>query len=158
MCCTELNVVISLKERLDGDLKDAMRNKDSIRRTVLRTIISEIRNAEIAKQEALDDEGIMVVITKQAQQRRDSIEAFKSASRSDLVENESEELKIISGYLPEQLSEDEISVVITEVISQVEAKGFSDMGKVMKEIMQRIRGRADGKAISAIVTSRLREM
>ena len=148
----------SLKERLDGDLKDAMRNKDSVRRTVLRTIISEIRNAEIAKQEALDDEGVLVVMTKQAQQRRDSIEAFKSASRSDLVESESAELKIISGYLPEQLSEDEIEVVITQVISQVEAKGFSDMGKVMKEIMQRIRGRADGKMVSAIVTSRLKEM
>tara|TARA_B100001167_G_C16760215_1_gene300954 strand:- start:1117 stop:1584 length:468 start_codon:yes stop_codon:yes gene_type:complete len=154
----ELNVATSLKERLDGDLKDAMRNKDSVRRTVLRTIISEIRNAEIAKQEALDDEGVLVVMTKQAQQRRDSIEAFKSASRSDLVESESAELKIISGYLPEQLSEDEIEVVITEVISQVEAKGFSDMGKVMKEIMQRIRGRADGKMVSAIVTSRLKEM
>lgn len=151
-------MTISLKERLDGDLKDAMRNKDSVRRTVLRTIISEIRNAEIAKQEALDDEGVLVVMTKQAQQRRDSIEAFKSASRSDLVESESAELKIISGYLPEQLSEDEIEVVITEVISQVEAKGFSDMGKVMKEIMQRIRGRADGKMVSAIVTSRLKEM
>tara|TARA_B100000749_G_C18432358_1_gene468492 strand:- start:340 stop:795 length:456 start_codon:yes stop_codon:yes gene_type:complete len=151
-------VAISLKERLDGDLKDAMRNKDSIRRTVLRTIISEIRNAEIAKQEALDDEGVLVVMTKQAQQRRDSIEAFKSASRSDLVESESAELKIISGYLPEQLSEDEIEVVITEVISQVEAKGSSDMGKVMKEIMQRVRGRADGKMVSAIVTSRLKEM
>ena len=151
-------MAISLKERLDGDLKDAMRNKDSIRRTVLRTIISEIRNAEIAKQEVLDDEGVLVVMTKQAQQRRDSIEAFKSASRSDLVESESAELKIISGYLPEQLSEDEIEVVITEVISQVEAKGFSDMGKVMKEIMQRIRGRADGKMVSAIVTSRLKEM
>ena len=151
-------MVISLKERLDGDLKDAMRNKDSIRRTVLRTIISEIRNAEIAKQEALDDEGVLVVMTKQAQQRRDSIEAFKSASRSDLVESESAELKIISGYLPEQLSEDEIEVVITEVISQVEAKGSSDMGKVMKEIMQRVRGRADGKMVSAIVTSRLKEM
>lgn len=151
-------MAISLKERLDGDLKDAMRNKDSIRRTVLRTIISEIRNAEIAKQEALDDEGILVVMTKQAQQRRDSIEAFKSASRSDLVESESAELKIISGYLPEQLSEDEIEVVITEVISQVEAKGSSDMGKVMKEIMQRVRGRADGKMVSAIVTSRLKEM
>ncbi|MBA26873.1 MAG: aspartyl-tRNA amidotransferase [Chloroflexi bacterium] len=149
---------MSLKERLDGDLKDAMRNKDSIRRTVLRTIISEIRNAEIAKQEALDDEGVLVVMTKQAQQRRDSIEAFKSASRSDLVESESAELKIISGYLPEQLSEDEIEVVITEVISQVEAKGSSDMGKVMKEIMQRVRGRADGKMVSAIVTSRLKEM
>ncbi len=148
----------SLKERLDGDLKDAMRNKDSIRRTVLRTIISEIRNAEIAKQEALDDEGVLVVMTKQAQQRRDSIEAFKVASRSDLVESESAELKIISGYLPEQLSEDEIEVVITEVISQVEAKGSSDMGKVMKEIMQRVRGRADGKMVSAIVTSRLKEM
>jgi len=151
-------VAISLKERLDGDLKDAMRNKDSIRRTVLRTIISEIRNAEIAKQEALDDEGVLVVMTKQAQQRRDSIEAFKAASRSDLVESESAELKIISGYLPEQLSEDEIEVVITEVISQVEAKGSSDMGKVMKEIMQRVRGRADGKMVSAIVTSRLKEM
>ena len=151
-------MAISLKERLDGDLKDAMRNKDSIRRTVLRTIISEIRNAEIAKQEALDDEGILVVMTKQAQQRRDSIEAFKSASRSDLVESESAELKIISGYLPEQLSEDEIEVVITEVISQVEAKGSSDMGKVMKEVMQRVRGRADGKMVSAIVTSRLKEM
>ena len=151
-------MAISLKERLDGDLKDAMRNKDSIRRTVLRTIISEIRNAEIAKQEALDDEGVLVVMTKQAQQRRDSIEAFKSASRSDLVESESAELKIISGYLPEQLSEDEIEVVITEVISQVEAKGSSDMGKVMKEVMQRGRGRADGKMVSAIVTSRLKEM
>ena len=151
-------MAISLKERLDGDLKDAMRNKDSIRRTVLRTIISEIRNAEIAKQEALDDEGVLVVMTKQAQQRRDSIEAFKAASRSDLVESESAELKIISGYLPEQLSEDEIEVVITEVISQVEAKGASDMGKVMKEIMQRVRGRADGKMVSAIVTSRLKEM
>ncbi len=151
-------MAISLKERLDGDLKDAMRNKDSIRRTVLRTIISEIRNAEIAKQEVLDDEGVLVVMTKQAQQRRDSIEAFKSASRSDLVESESAELKIISGYLPEQLSEDEIEVVITEVISQVEAKGSSDMGKVMKEIMQRVRGRADGKMVSAIVTSRLKEM
>lgn len=151
-------MTISLKERLDGDLKDAMRNKDSIRRTVLRTIISEIRNAEIAEQEVLDDEGVLVVMTKQAQQRRDSIEAFKSASRSDLVESESAELKIISGYLPEQLSEDEIEVVITEVISQVEAKGSSDMGKVMKEIMQRVRGRADGKMVSAIVTSRLKEM
>ena len=151
-------MAISLKERLDGDLKDAMRNKDSIRRTVLRTIISEIRNAEIAKQEVLDDEGVLVVMTKQAQQRRDSIEAFKAASRSDLVESESAELKIISGYLPEQLSEDEIEVVITEVISQVEAKGSSDMGKVMKEIMQRVRGRADGKMVSAIVTSRLKEM
>ncbi len=151
-------MTISLKERLDGDLKDAMRNKDSIRRTVLRTIISEIRNAEIAKQEALNDEGVLVVMTKQAQQRRDSIEAFKVASRSDLVESESAELKIISGYLPEQLSEDEIEVVITEVISQVEAKGSSDMGKVMKEVMQRVRGRADGKMVSAIVTSRLKEM
>ena len=129
-----------------------------VRRTLLRTIISEIRNAEIEKQEALDDEGVWVVMTIQAQQRRDSIEAFRSASRSDLVESESAELKIISGYLPEQLSEDEIEVVITEVISQVEAKGFSDMGKVMKEIMQRIRGRADGKMVSSIVTSRLKEM
>ena len=99
---------MSLKDRINVELKEAMRNKDAVGRTVLRTMLSEIRNAEIAKKKELDDEGILAVLTKQAQQRRDSIEAFESADRPDLVENETAELNIISSYLPERLSDSEL--------------------------------------------------
>ena len=99
---------MTLRTTLDADLKEAMRNKDVIKRTVLRTVLSEIRNAEIASQDTLDDSGIEVVITKQAQQRKDSIEAYIAAERHDLVDKETQELNILSSYLPEQMSDDEI--------------------------------------------------
>ncbi len=149
---------MSLRQRLDSDLKDAMRKKDAIRRTVLRTILSEIRNAEIASRNELDDLGIQSVITKQAQQRRDSIEAYAAAGRDDLAQQESVELSIISGYLPEQLTEDEVNVVISEVLDQVNAQGLSDMGKVMGILMPKIRGRADGRLVNSIVSARLKEL
>ena len=149
---------MSLRQRLDSDLKDAMRKKDAIRRTVLRTILSEIRNAEIASRNELDDLGIQSVITKQAQQRRDSIEAYAAAGRDDLAQQESSELSIISGYLPEQLTEDEVNVVISEVLDQVNAQGLSDMGKVMGILMPKIRGRADGRLVNSIVSARLKEL
>ena len=149
---------MSLRQRLDSDLKDAMRKKDAVRRTVLRTILSEIRNAEIASRNELDDLGIQNVMTKQAQQRRDSIEAYDSAGRNDLVQKESAELSIISGYLPEQMSEDEVNIVISEVLDQVNAQGLSDMGKVMGTLMPKIRGRADGKLVNSIVSARLKEL
>ena len=99
---------MTLRATLDSDLKEAMRNKDVIKRTVLRTVLSEIRNTEIAKQNTLDDSGIEVVITKQAQQRKDSIEAYITAERHDLVDKETQELNILSSYLPEQMSDDEV--------------------------------------------------
>ena len=89
---------MTLRTTLDSDLKEAMRNKDVIKRTVLRTVLSEIRNAEIASQDTLDDSGIEIVITKQAQQRKDSIEAYLTAERQDLVDKETLELNILSGY------------------------------------------------------------
>ncbi len=92
-----------LRETLDSDLKDAMRNKEALKRTVLRTMLSEIRNAEINSQTTLDDEGIIAVLTKQVQQRKDSVEAYVAANRNDLVDKETEEVKIISVYLPDQL-------------------------------------------------------
>ena len=91
-----------LRETLDSDLKDAMRNKEALKRTVLRTMLSEIRNAEIDSQTTLDDEGIISVLTKQMQQRKDSVEAYFAANRQDLVDKETEEINIISVYLPEQ--------------------------------------------------------
>ena len=145
----------SLKERLDGDLKDAMRNKDSVRRTVLRTIISEIRNAEIAKQEALDDEGVLVVMTKRAQQRRDSIEAFERGNRPDLVQKEKSELAFIVEYLPEPMLRDDIVKLVEGIILEEQAQSLRDMGKVMARVMPAVRGRADGREVSSIVTDLL---
>jgi uncharacterized protein YqeY len=147
---------MTLRATLDSDLKEAMRNKDVIKRTVLRTVLSEIRNTEIAKQNTLDDSGIEVVITKQAQQRKDSIEAYITAERHDLVDKETQELNILSSYLPEQMSDDEVKEIVKGVIRDVGAKDISDMGKVMGAIMPKVRGRADGKVVNGMVTQILK--
>ena len=130
---------MTLRATLDSDLKEAMRNKDVIKRTVLRTVLSEIRNTEIAKQNTLDDSGIEVVITKQAQQRKDSIEAYITAERHDLVDKETQELNILSSYLPEQMSDDDVKEIVKSVIRDVGAENISDMGKVMGAIMPKVR-------------------
>jgi len=147
-----------LRETLDSDLKEAMRNKEALKRTVLRTMLSEIRNAEINSQTTLDDEGIISVLTKQVQQRKDSVEAYEAANRQDLVAKESEEINIISVYLPEQLPQEEIEQIIDSAISQSGASSLDDMGKIMGLVMPQVRGRADGKIVNTIVTSKLREL
>ena len=109
-----------IQARLQEDLKQAMRSKDALRRSVLRYLRSEIHNEEIAKQTELDDEGIISVLTRQAQQRRDSIEAYEAANRQELVEKEKGELAIIFEYLPQQMSREEITdVVRQELLSSV---------------------------------------
>ena len=147
-----------LRETLDSDLKEAMRNKEALKRTVLRTMLSEIRNAEINSQTTLDDEGIISVLTKQVQQRKDSVEAYEAANRQDLVAKESEEINIISVYLPEQLPQEEIEQIIDSAISQSGAASLDDMGKIMGVVMPQVRGRADGKIVNTIVTSKLRAL
>ena len=147
-----------LRETLDSDLKDAMRNKEALRRTVLRTMLSEIRNAEINSQTTLDDEGIISVLTKQMQQRKDSVEAYLAANRQDLVDKETEEINIISVYLPEQLPPKEIEAIITAAILETGASSLSDMGKVMGFVMPQVKGRADGKIVNTIVTEKLRAL
>ena len=147
-----------LRDTLDSDLKDAMRNKEALKRTVLRTMLSEIRNAEINSQTTLDDEGIISVLTKQVQQRKDSVEAYAAANRQDLVDKETEEINIISVYLPEQLPVEEIEEIIKTAISEMGASTLSDMGKVMGLVMPQVRGRADGKIVNTIVTEKLRAL
>ena len=144
-----------LRETLDSDLKQAMRNKEALKRTVLRTMLSEIRNAEINSQATLDDEGIISVLTKQVQQRKDSVEAYEAANRQDLVEKETAEINIISVYLPEQLPQEEVERIIEDVISQSGSSSLDDMGKVMGLVMPQVKGRADGKIVNAIVTKKL---
>ena len=136
---------------LNDDLKDAIRSKDALKRTVLRTLLSEIANAKIAKRSDLTEEEILIVLTKQSQQRKDSIEAFAEAGRKDLEDKEKSELEIISGYLPEQLSESEVLDIISDVIDKIGATGPSDMGKVMGIASGEMAGRAEGKVISGFV-------
>ena len=132
-----------LRETLDSDLKQAMRNKEALKRTVLRTMLSEIRNAEINSQATLDDEGIISVLTKQVQQRKDSVEAYEAANRQDLVEKETAEINIISVYLPEQLPQEEVERIIEDVISQSGSSSLDDMGKVMGVLKQKHSGQMD---------------
>ena len=147
-----------LKEQLSDDLKDAMRQGDALRRTTIRFVLSAIHNDEIARQKDLDEDGVIQVLTKQAQQRRDSIEAFQDANRQDLADKEQAELEIIAAYLPERMTEDEVREVVRQVLSDSGSSGPQDMGKVMGRVMPKVRGKADGKMVSTMVNEMLREM
>jgi len=147
---------MTMKSRLEEDLKTAMRSKDVLKRGVIRYVRSEIHNKEIAKKSELDDAGILQVLTAQAQQRRDSIQAYGDANREDLVEQERAELEIIMEYLPKQLTNDEIAALVNQVVQEVGAEGPSDMKKVMPKLMPHVRGKADGQEVSKMVMEVLR--
>ncbi len=144
-----------LRERLDQDLKQAMRARDERRLSVLRLVRAGIKNAEVATQKALDEPGIAGVIAKEVKEHRDSLEEFRKAGRSDLVEKEEAELGILLEYLPEQLSKGQVAALAREVISQTGASGARDKGKVMSALMPRVRGQADGKLVNEVVTDLL---
>ena len=147
---------LTLQERLQDELKQAMRDRDEMRKSVIRFARAAIRDREIEKRVDLDDEGVLDVLSRQAQQRRDSIEAFQSAGRTDLVEKETAELAIIQEYLPKQMSAEEITELAKAAISETGASGPSDMGKVMGRLMPQCKGRAPGKQVSSIVQELLR--
>ncbi len=150
---------MALKDRLNEDLKDAMRQRDAKRRDTLRLLLSAIRYEEIARKGVeLDDDGVTQTLSKQAQQRRDSIAAYEKGARPDLVAQEEAELAIIKAYLPEPLSAEEVGAIVEAAIADAGARGPQDMGKVMGRIMPQVRGRADGKQVSAMVQERLRSI
>ena len=149
---------MALKDRLSDDLKDAMRQRDAKRRDTLRLLLSAIRYEEIARKGDLDDDAVTQTLSKQAQQRRDSITAYEKGARPDLVAQEQAELEIIRAYLPEPMSADEVGAIVQAAIADAGATGPQDMGKVMGRIMPQVRGRADGKQVSALVQERLRSI
>jgi len=146
---------LRLINQIQEDLKRSMKAKDGNRVSVLRFLLSSIQNREIEKRDALDDEEVLAEITTSAKRRKESMEAFGEGGRTDLVEKEAAELAILQEYLPEQLSPDEIRGVVQEVVEAVGAKTASDLGKVMKELMPRLRGKADGKLVNEIVQEAL---
>lgn len=145
----------SLKERLNDDLKQAMRSGDTSKRSTLRLLLAAVHNAEIAKQKELEDSDILGIIAKEIRQRKESIEAFKSGNREDLVAKEESELVTLAVYLPPQMSREEIIQAARKVIQEVGASGPGDKGKVMPKLISQLKGRADGQEINAVVTELL---
>ena len=145
----------NLKEKLNDDLKQAMRGGDKVRRSVIRLVLAAVQNAEIARQAALEDSDILGIIAKAARQHQESIEAFKQGKRQDLVAQEEAEMAILQGYLPQQMTRDEIIVEARRIIEEVGAQGPSDKGKVMPKLIAKLKGRADGREINAVVTELL---
>ena len=142
---------VKLKQRLTNDLKQAMKGGDTVRRSTIRLLMASINNAEIAKRTTLEDTDILGIIAKDVRQHQESIESFKQGNRQDLVAKEEAELAILQGYLPQQMTREEIVEAARQVIAEVGAQGPGDKGKVMQQIIPRLKGRADGREINAVV-------
>jgi len=146
----------SLKERIDVDLKEAMRSKDELGTSVLRMLKSAVKYKEVEPGgHALEDAGVLAVIQTLIKQRRDSVEQFRAGGRPELAEKEEREIARLQSYLPAQLSPDELRAEVRAVIAQVGAKGPKDMGAVMKALLPRVQGKAEGKAVSDAVKAEL---
>jgi len=145
---------LAILDDLNSALKEAMKSRDEVRVSAIRMMKASLKNKEIEKMGNLSDEDVLQVLSTLAKQRRESIEQFSAAGRMDLAEKESRELEIITAYLPKQLSPEELDDVIRSAISESGAKSPGDMGKLMKVLMPKVKGAADGK----IVNQRVREL
>lgn len=149
----------TLKERIDADLKDAMRAKDELKLNVLRAIKSAVKYKEVeGEAKVLDDAGVLTVMLTQVKQRRESIEEFTRGGRADLADKEAKEIVIIQGYLPQQLTAAELTVEVAKGITEAGAKTPKEMGAVMKILTPRLKGKAEGKAISEEVKAQLAKL
>jgi hypothetical protein len=146
---------MALKDRIDTDLKSAMREKDAARLSVVRMLKSAIKYREIELMKPLDDAGIEAVVASEIKRRRDSVEQYRAGKREDLASKEEAEIGVLQGYLPQQLSAEEVAAKVDAAIAQSGAKGPKDMGAVMKLLMPEVQGRADGKVVSELVKQKL---
>lgn len=142
---------MSLKEQLFADLKTAMKEKDTLKKDTVQLIRSGILQYEKDNKVELDDEGVLDIISKQLKSRRDSLPDYQKSGREDLIEKLNKEIEILLGYLPEQLSEDEIKKIVEEAIAATGAASVKEMGKVMGIVNPKVKGRADMKVVGALV-------
>lgn len=146
---------MSLQEQLTEAMKNAMRAKDSLRLNTIRSVKTAIKNKEIDAKQTLDDEAVISVITTLAKQRREAAAAFFDGDRQELGEKEEAELKILQEFLPAQLSEAEVKTLVVATATALGADSMKDMGRLMKELTAKTKGRADGKLVSDLVKSHL---
>lgn len=147
-----------MKEELLNELKEAMRNKDELRKNTITMLRSAILQVEKDSQKNLNDDEIVVIISKEVKKRKDSIEDYVKAKRDDIVSDLNREIEILSKYLPKQLEDNEIEELVEEAIQETGALGPKDMGKVMQNLRPKTAGKADGKKVSQIVKSKLENM
>ena len=143
---------MSIRERLEADITAAMRSRNQQRLDALRYLKSAINRVEIDRRVTLDDAGVTDVVVRQVKDRRDSIRMFEEGNRPDLVAKESADLGVLEEYLPPQLSDDELTQLVQEVIRQVGAETIRDKGKVMGRLMPQVQGKADGAQVNTLVT------
>jgi len=145
-----------LEKKINDDLKGAMKEKKTIKIETLRMLKAEIKNLAISKKgTSLEDKDVFQIISKQIKQHRDSIETFSKGGREDLAKKEKQELEILQSYLPKQLSKEEVVSIVKQAIVETGAASRSDMGKVMKVVMEKVKGAAEGKLVSQIVVEQL---
>lgn len=142
---------MGLREKLNQDLKEAMRAKDPQTRDTLRLLLAAVKQADVDTQKSLDDKEIEALLLKQAKQRQESIAAYEKAGREDLAGPERLELTVIEAYLPKLMSRDEIADLAREIIAQVGADSPKQMGAVMGQLMPRVKGKADGRLVNEVV-------
>lgn len=146
---------MSIKDRLMADMKTAMKARQTDRLTVIRSMRSAVRQAEIDGKTDLDDDGVISIISKELKMRQESLTEFKKGGRDDLVAKTEEEIAVIMPYLPKQLSEDEICALVKDAVEKTGASTARDIGKVMKMIMPEVKGKADGRLVNNVVREML---
>jgi uncharacterized protein YqeY len=146
---------MGLEERLVEEMKSAMKSNEKVRLSTIRMIRSSIKNKEIELRKPLDDEAIQKVIQGMVRKGEESLEQFKLGGRMDLVEKESKEIEILKSYLPQSLTQEEMIKIVDQTIQEAQATSLKDLGKVMKSVMPKLEGKADGKLINQLVKERL---
>ncbi len=142
---------MTLLDKINNELKISIKAKDEIKILTLRQIKAAVKNTEIKNGDPVTDEEIEGVIFSLAKSHKESIESFKKGNRTDLVDKETKELEVLEGYLPEQLSEDDLRKIVEEAVKETGASSMKDMGKVMGMIMPKVKGKADGGLVSALL-------
>jgi uncharacterized protein YqeY len=142
---------MNLSERLNEDMKQAMKSKDKFRLSTIRMVRSTIKYLEIDLKRTLDDNEVLDILSREIKQRKDALQEFEAAGREELAASTKAEIEIIIQYLPEQLSEEEIKVIVQQTIQETGASSKSEMGKLMSALMPKVKGRADGKLVNQVV-------
>lgn len=142
---------MSLSERLNDDMKLAMKSQDKFKLSVIRMVRAAIKNIEIDQRKTLDDQEVLDVLNREIKQRKDSLQEFEKAGRDDLAENLKAEIVVLMEYMPQQLSEEEVKAIVQQTIQEVGASSKADMGKVMGALMPKVKGLADGKIVNQFV-------
>lgn len=146
---------MALKDQITEDMKTAMRAKDTERLGTIRLLLAALKQKEVDERVVLDDAAVVAIVDKLIKQRKDSIEAFRKAERTDLADKEEAEMKVLQAYLPQRMSADEVAVAVQAIVTELGAKGAGDMGKVMGVVKTRLAGKAEMAAVSAAVKAAL---